>query len=192
MVSILSASPDMLPSHDPHRPTYRYKPPPKRKGRKLAEITGPAVVTTVDPKRGSRRRDDQGGGQGATAAGQSTRLERADRTEPSTAPERRRDPAVITAAKAPAPANDDRKPALLTVGGRRRTPDAATAGDAAQSGAAPDSERATKRSAIVTARKPGHVYMPYMTPEEHKRRGDAADALFREMKRQIAEKLREE
>jgi hypothetical protein len=30
-----------------------------------------------------------------------------------------------------------------------------------------------------------------MTPEEHKRRGDAADALFREMKRQIAVKLRE-
>ena len=27
-----------------------------------------------------------------------------------------------------------------------------------------------------------------MTPEEHKRRGDAADALFHEMKRQIAEK----
>jgi hypothetical protein len=25
-----------------------------------------------------------------------------------------------------------------------------------------------------------------MTPEEHKRRGDTADALFREMKRQIA------
>ena len=25
--------------------TYRYKPPPKRKGRTLAEITGPAVVT---------------------------------------------------------------------------------------------------------------------------------------------------
>ena len=30
-----------------------------------------------------------------------------------------------------------------------------------------------------------------MTPEEHKRRGDAADDLFREMKREIAEKLRE-
>ncbi len=29
-----------------------------------------------------------------------------------------------------------------------------------------------------------------MTPEEHQRRGDAADALFREMKRQIAEKNR--
>ena len=30
-----------------------------------------------------------------------------------------------------------------------------------------------------------------MTPKEHKRRGDAADALFREMKRQIAEQLDE-
>jgi hypothetical protein len=29
-----------------------------------------------------------------------------------------------------------------------------------------------------------------MTPEEHKRRGDGADAMFQEMKRQIAEKLR--
>jgi hypothetical protein len=32
--------------------TYRYKPPPKRKGRKLAEITAPAVVTA----KGGRRR----------------------------------------------------------------------------------------------------------------------------------------
>ena len=31
--------------------TYRYKPPPKRKGRKLAEITGPAIVR----KKKSRR-----------------------------------------------------------------------------------------------------------------------------------------
>jgi hypothetical protein len=51
-----------------------------------------------------------------------------------------------------------------------------------------------RQSAIVTAKNPrrgrfGDV--PDMTPEEHKRRGDAADALFREMKRQIAEKLRE-
>jgi hypothetical protein len=29
-----------------------------------------------------------------------------------------------------------------------------------------------------------------MTPEEHQRRGDAADALFREIKRQIAENSR--
>ena len=43
--------------------TYRYKPPPKRKGRKLAEITGPAVVGA---KKG-RRQNDQGGDQRATA-----------------------------------------------------------------------------------------------------------------------------
>jgi hypothetical protein len=29
-----------------------------------------------------------------------------------------------------------------------------------------------------------------MTPEEHKRRGDAAGAMFQAMKRRIAEKLR--
>jgi hypothetical protein len=43
---------------------------------------------------------------------------------------------------------------------------------------------------IVTAKHPhrrgGFGDVPDMTPEEHKRRGDAADALFREMKRQIA------
>lgn len=48
------------------------------------------------------------------------------------------------------------------------------------------------KSSIVTARNPGkrHVNAPEITSEEHKRRGDAADALFREMKRRIAEKLR--
>ena len=38
--------------------------------------------------------------------------------------------------------------------------------------------------AIVTARSA----LPDMTPEEHKRRGDAADALFREMVRQVTGK----
>jgi hypothetical protein len=52
-----------------------------------------------------------------------------------------------------------------------------------------------RKLAIVTAKNPhrgrfGDV--PDMTPEEHKRRGDAADALFREMKRAIADKLRGE
>ena len=52
-----------------------------------------------------------------------------------------------------------------------------------------------KKSAIVTAKHPrrrssfGDV--PDMTPEEHKRRGDAADELLCRFKRQIAEKLRE-
>ena len=55
-----------------------------------------------------------------------------------------------------------------------------------------DREPTRTASALVTARKPGKRYTtePEMTPEEHKRRGDAADALFREMKRRIAEKLR--
>jgi hypothetical protein len=52
-----------------------------------------------------------------------------------------------------------------------------------------------RKSAIVTARRrpransSGNV--PDMTPEEHRRRGDAADALFREMKRRIATKTRQ-
>jgi hypothetical protein len=50
-----------------------------------------------------------------------------------------------------------------------------------------------RAAAIVTAKHPRRRSVPDvpdMTPEEHKRRGDAADALFREMKRQIAAKLR--
>jgi hypothetical protein len=43
-----------------------------------------------------------------------------------------------------------------------------------------------RKSAIVTIRSAGED----MTPEEHKRRGDAADALFREMKRRIAAGLK--
>ena len=65
-------------------------------------------------------------------------------------------------------------PVIVRVG--KKTPVDATNGD-------------DRKSAIVTAKNPrrgrfGDV--PDMTPEEHKRRGDAADALFREMKRQIA------
>jgi hypothetical protein len=54
----------------------------------------------------------------------------------------------------PAPANDDRKPAIVTV--KRRN---------SRFGDAPD-----------------------LTPEEHRRRGDAANALFREMVRRAAGK----
>jgi len=115
--------------------TYRYKRPPKRKGRKLAEITGPAVVTA----KGSRR--PVGVGETAAESEESTRSERTGDTKPST-----------PSGKVPAPANDDRK------------------------------------SAIVTAQKPSswHSDVPDMTEEEHRRRGDAADALFREMKLRIA------
>jgi hypothetical protein len=49
-----------------------------------------------------------------------------------------------------------------------------------------------KRSAIVTARKPGKRYadVPDVTEEEHRRVGDLADAMMQEFKRKIAEKIR--
>jgi hypothetical protein len=45
--------------------------------------------------------------------------------------------------------------------------------------------RPTEQSAIVTERRPGKRYadVPDMTPEEHRRRGDAADVLWRELVR---------
>jgi hypothetical protein len=49
-----------------------------------------------------------------------------------------------------------------------------------------DDHKPAPKSAIVTIRKPGKGYVPDLTPEEHRRRGDAAEAIFREMKRRIA------
>ena len=45
-----------------------------------------------------------------------------------------------------------------------------------------------KPARIVTARRPGRQFadVPDVTPEEQRGRGDAADALFREMNRRIA------
>jgi hypothetical protein len=54
-----------------------------------------------------------------------------------------------------------------------------------------DDRKPVPTSAIVTIRKRGRADVPDMTPEEHQRRGDAAEALFREMKRRIAEKTRQ-
>ena len=77
--------------------TYSYKRPPKRKGRKLAEIPGPAVITA----KGSRRpvldetaaevdeaasvEVDEGGGGGAVNHG-SAALESRKRPAPSPSP----------------------------------------------------------------------------------------------------------
>jgi hypothetical protein len=49
-----------------------------------------------------------------------------------------------------------------------------------------------KKSAIVTARKPGKRFgdVPDLPPEEHQRRGDAADALWRELVRRATGKDR--
>jgi len=117
--------------------TYRYKPPPKRKGRTLAEITGPAVVT-IDPKtrlakKGRRpvrgqaaakedsRRPSRGGDQEA-AVGQSAHLERASGTISNIPPELGRHSGVTTAAKASTPANDDspRRSAIVIVHTRKK------------------------------------------------------------------------
>jgi len=90
---------------------------------------------------------------------------------------------------APTPANDDGKPpppaarksAIITV------PDRKTVHRQMAKLMQGDEPR---RSAIVTARKPGKAipdgWLPD-TPEEHKRRGDLADAMFQDMKREIAE-----
>ena len=121
--------------------TYRYKPPPKRKGRTLAKITGPAIVTAKKSRRpGPMRRGKQAAAEGDQAA-----RPQAGDAQPST-----------RLGKASMPANDDRK------------------------------------SAIVTGRKPRswRSDVPAVTPEEHRQRGDTADALFREMKRRIAAAVR--
>jgi hypothetical protein len=48
------------------------------------------------------------------------------------------------------------------------------------------SDAATARPVIITARPPGAKDLPDMTPEEHQRRGDAADALFRKVTKAAA------
>jgi len=53
-----------MPSHH-HAP---HKPPPKRKGRKLAEITGPRIVTSVPAKKGRHRPGGSGPGGGRNEA----------------------------------------------------------------------------------------------------------------------------
>jgi hypothetical protein len=43
---------------------------------------------------------------------------------------------------------------------------------------------------IITSRRSGkrNAIVPDMTPEEHMRRGDLADALFRQIQRRIAQR----
>ena len=63
--------------------TYRYKPPPRRKGRKLAEITGPVIVIA---KGSHRLRSLRGGGQAAAEVEMSTSARTpAGSAQPSTA-----------------------------------------------------------------------------------------------------------
>jgi hypothetical protein len=71
-----------------------------------------------------------------------------------------------------------KKPVLLEV------PVIVTKRTATPAKVAPPPANDDRKSAIVTARRPGarsSVDVPDMTLEEHQRRGDAADALFREI-----------
>ena len=55
-----------------------------------------------------------------------------------------------------------------------------------KSAPANDDRKPMPTSAIVTIRKRRRGEVPDMTPAEHKRRGNAAEAMFRKMKRKIA------
>src|SRR6476659_9857658 len=69
-----------------------------------------------------------------------------------------------------------------TSGGQRFTPQGGSTQPSTDSSRVPSpaNDDGPRKSAIVTARKPRlwRSDVPDMTPEEHRRRGDAADALF--------------
>ena len=99
----------------------------------------------------------------------------------------------------PAPASDDRKPAIVTVSDKKRLAKTdrpatvAVGSDAAPSSIdtpRPQAAAVTPRSAIVTAKRPRSRFgdVPDMPPEEHSRRGEAATELWREMMRRTAGK----
>jgi hypothetical protein len=211
--------------------TYRYKPPPKRNGRKLAEITDPRILT-IDPKTRTAKKSRRGVLAQGAAAEAKTRAPRSgvdgEATASSTTAQR---VGAHDASVRPQPANDDgepvkkdRRPSLRDGKAaaedttRKNPPGSDQAGEqqpnppttARKSAIITVCDRKTvqhkreqqqiakllqgepKQSAIVTARKPRpwRSLEPDMTPEEHKRRGDAADAMFQEFKRLIAAGLK--
>jgi hypothetical protein len=97
-------------------------------------------------------------------------------------------PAIVTGKGSRRPADSQMAAEVIS-----RTPQPSTTQDerrdrAVTPGGKPKPANDYRKSAIVTIRRPGKRFadVPDMTPEEHKRRGDGADAMFREMKRQIA------
>ena len=94
-------------------------------------------------------------------------------------------------------------PAVITAASKRRSASAEAKAALAASLKQPPGEPERKpadapqraaKAAIVTIRRQSTRILPPdllpETPEEHRRRGDGADAMFREMKRRIAEKVR--
>jgi hypothetical protein len=145
--------------------TYRYKRPPGK--RKPVAIEGPRIVA-IDPKtraaKGSRRPSE-----GTTAAGQLPRLETAERTQSTMA---------RTAGHHHDPANDDRKSVIVTVRDRKTVQRQREQQQMAKLMQGEGTTALSSRSVVFDRRLGEDI-----TPEEHKRRGDAADALFREIAR---------
>jgi hypothetical protein len=90
-------------------------------------------------------------------------------------------------------------PAIVTIRDRKRvapeTP-AKILAEQAEAAVAPPPANEARKSAIITIRrKPDRVLPPGLlpeTPEEHKRRGDGADAMFQRFKRLIEEAVAKE
>jgi hypothetical protein len=144
--------------------TYRYKRPP-RKRRKLAEITGPRIVTPADPKKSRRRVLTR-------EAAAEVLLDMNQNAHPLAG-----DAQSSTEAPPLANADGPRRPAIVTVRDRKTREQQQMAklmqGDGTTA--------LSSRSAIIAKPHPSD-----MTPAEHQRRGDAADALFREIVRRVA------
>ena len=85
-------------------------------------------------------------------------------------------PAVVT----------PRKRALLPTDGTKLQPPPPANDD----GPEPDTSPRGKKSAIVTVKRRRNRFgdAPDLTPEEHRQRGDAADALFREIVRRATDR----
>ena len=91
-------------------------------------------------------------------------------------PRKRKQPPMAQAIVTPAPMKKQQRGPVIRLGAKGAE-------------AVNDNGEQPRPAAIVTAKHPRRRSVPDVpdiTPEEHKRRGDAADALFREMKRQIA------
>ena len=153
---------------------------PSTKSPQPANDDGPRKSTVIVVKSGRRRPGlseaaaEVSNRREPAMAGQLTRLERAD-------------PANLSTTYDGGGGNSSRparKSAIVTVRDRKTVQRQREQQQMAKlmAGDAP------KKSAIITMR-PKHD-VPDMTREEHKRRGDAADALFREMKGKIADALR--
>ena len=99
-------------------------------------------------------------------------------------------PAVVTTKKQPPPDWGEAAaeiPRHAPVFRRKGAAQPSTPQDAAR--VAP--QRAAKAAILIIRRQGGRIIPPGLlpaTPEEHRRRGDAADALFHEIQRRIAER----